>query len=83
MTASSSSRSLVASEDCSRPASSWESSLVRRQCGYVLSFGDIKKITFEDVKAWQRACPKVTKVIFGGGWPSWPRKVKKHASGDA
>ncbi|CAE7270082.1 unnamed protein product [Symbiodinium sp. CCMP2592] len=43
--------------------------LVRRQCGYVLTYGDIKKITFEDVKGWRRSFPKVAKVIFGGGWP--------------
>ena len=45
---------------------------MRRQCGYVLTFGDIRKITFEDVKGWRRSFPKVTKVIFGGGWPGHP-----------
>ena len=46
--------------------------LVQRQCGYVLTFGDIRKINFEDVKGWRRSFPKVTRVIFGGGWPGHP-----------
>ena len=38
--------------------------LVQRQCGYVLTFGDIRKINFEDVKGWRRSFPKVTRVIL-------------------
>eukprot|EP00439_Symbiodinium_sp_Y106_P000234 s6612_g1.t1 len=49
----------------------------RRLCGYVLTFGDVRKITFEDVKGWRRSFPKVTKVIFGGGWPGHPAEGRE------
>ena len=55
--------------------------LVRRQCGYVLTYGDLRKITFEDVKGWRRSFPKVSKVVLGAGWPCKPTQGASGSAG--
>ena len=60
--------------------------LVRRQCGYVLTFGDIRKVTFEDGLAtlfpksdqgdlWRRlawaSCSNASLLLAKLGWDRW------------